>query len=109
MRDPNVLLGRHLAEEHFDSSYAPYGWQGRADGSVSTTTDGNNVKATKPGEYPPKATNGVFDFPIDLSRSPTSYVEACSTQLYYTINWLHDVMYQHGFDEKRLVLFSVSV
>jgi hypothetical protein len=92
---------RHLVEEPFDEDFAPFGWQGRSDGTFSKRTEGNNVRAAKPNNDPPRATKRVFDFPIDFSKEPESYKDACVTQLYFTVNWLHDVFYQHGFDERR--------
>jgi len=95
-----IDMSRHMVEEHINPKYAPFGWQGRSDGSISETTEGNNVRAKKPGYAAPRARDGVFDYPIDFSKDPTFYIEACSVQLFYSINWMHDVHYQHGFDEK---------
>ena len=41
----------------------------------------------------------VFDFPIDLSQSPTNYSSAAVVNLFYWCNWMHDRLYDLGFTE----------
>ncbi|CAL3964415.1 unnamed protein product, partial [Diplocarpon coronariae] len=41
-----------------------------------------------------------FDFPLDITQSdPSSYIAASSTQLFYTVNFYHDLLYLLGFNE----------
>ena len=40
-----------------------------------------------------------FDFPLDLTDVPLGYRDAAVTNLFYWNNIVHDVLYQHGFDE----------
>jgi len=40
-----------------------------------------------------------FDFPIDLTQGPKSYINATTSNLFYWNNIMHDVFYQYGFDE----------
>lgn len=44
----------------------------------------------------------VFDFPVDLAQSPTTYRDAAVTQLFYYCNDIHDVLYGFGFDEQAV-------
>src|ERR1051326_9064157 len=41
----------------------------------------------------------VFDFPMDLTQSPSTYTNAAVVQLFYLCNWMHDRLYQLGFME----------
>ncbi|KAJ1915788.1 hypothetical protein H4219_004137 [Mycoemilia scoparia] len=40
-----------------------------------------------------------FDFSLDFSKNPKSYVDASITQLFYTNNMMHDLFYHYGFNE----------
>ncbi|GAA5995133.1 hypothetical protein JCM5350_002779, partial [Sporobolomyces pararoseus] len=45
-----------------------------------------------------------FDFPIHMTKpgtphDPTTYIEAATTELFYTNNEIHDLFYRYGFDE----------
>src|SRR4029434_7699387 len=41
----------------------------------------------------------TFDFPLDVTKSPATYPEATVVQLFYWCNWMHDQLYDLGFDE----------
>lgn len=46
---------------------------------------------------------GVFDYPLDPdadARSSDSLRRAGSTQMFYTLNYMHDLFYDAGFDEQ---------
>jgi extracellular elastinolytic metalloproteinase len=87
-----------------DSAYT---WQG--DGSSTyDTTRGNNAIAQAnwddssdyTGEYRPQSTNGKFDYPLPLDTDDfKSYANASVTQLFYTVNMYHDLLYELGFTE----------
>ncbi|WP_018478560.1 T9SS-dependent M36 family metallopeptidase [Pontibacter roseus] len=83
---------------------SPLGWHN--DGLLSyTITKGNNVHAyedrlgANAGTSPDGGANLVFDFPLDLTKEPDTYVKAATTNLFYWNNLMHDVFYQFGFDE----------
>ncbi|KAJ1972180.1 hypothetical protein H4R34_005493 [Dimargaris verticillata] len=40
-----------------------------------------------------------FEFPLDLSQEPISYVDAATVNAFYWCNIAHDVFYQYRFDE----------
>ncbi len=82
---------------------SPAGWL--PPGSGETT--GNNVDAhtdlnddDRPDLPRPQAGPGrVFDFPMDLTQPPSTYAAASVVQLFYWCNWMHDQLYELGFDE----------
>ncbi|KAJ2721768.1 hypothetical protein GGI07_003761 [Coemansia sp. Benny D115] len=88
---------------------SPRGWV-RAE---NATTIGNNVWAQSnptggdsyENNYRPGASLNataqtvVFDFPLDLALQPRAYVDFSTTQLFYTVNTMHDLAYLYGFDE----------
>jgi extracellular elastinolytic metalloproteinase len=95
---------RSLVTGKENPAASPLGWHN--DGALSyTITRGNNVFAyedrsgANAGTSPDGGAELVFDFPLDLSQQPATYVEAATTNLFYWNNLMHDVFYQYGFDE----------
>ncbi len=98
---------RSLVSDPYDIFASPDGWHD--DGtSTYTITRGNNVHAYRdddadgtpePGESPDGGSSLVFDFPVNLSQSPSAYADAAVTNLFYWNNLIHDILYQYGFDE----------
>src|SRR5207249_863696 len=41
----------------------------------------------------------TYNFPLDLALDPSAYRDAAVTNLYFTDNYNHDVLYKYGFDE----------
>ncbi len=86
-----------------DTNASPAGWI--ADGGNETR--GNNVDAyldrnadDQPDlPRPQGAPFRVFDFPLDLTQSPTNYGVAAVVELFYWCNWMHDQLYDLGFTE----------
>ncbi len=91
-----------------DTTASPFGWHdtnGIA-GAEFTDTRGNNVTAQEDqdgndgiGLKPDGGASLVFDFPIDFSQLPSTYVDAATTNLFYWNNVAHDLFYHYGFDE----------
>jgi extracellular elastinolytic metalloproteinase len=91
------------------SSASPFGWHDTdgAAGAEYTITRGNNTHAyedssnlnTSIGNEPDGGAGLVFDFPVDLSQPPATYMEASVSHLFYWNNILHDIHYEYGFDE----------
>ncbi len=46
-------------------------------------------------------TDGLFNFPLDLSLAPTTndYQKAAQANVFYWVNRYHDILYQFGFNE----------
>jgi regulation of enolase protein 1 (concanavalin A-like superfamily) len=69
-------------------------------------TRGNNVDAhldldndDLPDLPRPQGNARKFDFPLDLTKAPSTYRNAAVTQLFYWNNWVHDKLYDLGFTE----------
>jgi uncharacterized repeat protein (TIGR01451 family) len=96
-----------LAISNLNATASPLGWL--ADGVMETR--GNNVDAHLDRDGDDRADlprvqatlNGqgqrVFDFPVDLTTSPTNYQAAAVVQLFYWCNFMHDRLYELGFTE----------
>lgn len=99
---------RQIVTDPENLTASPYGWHdtdGIA-GAEFTITRGNNVVASEDtlndnniGYTPDGGSNLNFDFPLDLSASPVSNLDASITNLFYWNNVMHDVWYLYGFDE----------
>ena len=103
---PHVLTGLPALGASPEAS--PFGWHDTngIPGPEYTDTRGNNVYAQEDtdandvGGFRPNGGAGLdFDFPVDLSQSPSTYQSASITSLFYWGNVAHDLFYQYGFDE----------
>ena len=93
----------------YNSTASPFGWHdvnGIA-GEEYTITRGNNVYAyedvndvNSPGYSPNGGTSLNFNFPINLNQSPANYQDVAITNLFFTCNRIHDILYLYGFDEQ---------
>ncbi len=92
------------------TSASPFGWNDTngVAGAESTLTIGNNVEAytdlndddlPDAGSSPNGGAGLVFNFPLDLTQPPSAYQPAAVSNLYFTINRMHDILYRYGFDE----------
>ncbi|KAJ2883125.1 hypothetical protein FB639_002238, partial [Coemansia asiatica] len=83
------------------SKASPKGWVTKG------STYGNNVWAqsnpngggTWQTNHRPSSSSNKFDYPLDLTKQPSTYVDAATTQLFYTNNIMHDLAFIYGFDE----------
>lgn len=100
---PRVLLSNPA-----DATASPYGWHDTngQPGDEFTTTQGNNVHAyddianqDAPGTSADGGATMNFDFPVNFSQAPSSYLDASLTNLFYVNNWVHDVLFHYGLDE----------
>jgi hypothetical protein len=87
---------------------SPFGWHDTngAVGADNTDTRGNNCRAQDDldanntgGTRPSGGATLDFDFALDLTQAPGTYLSAATTNLFYWNNIMHDVWYQYGFDE----------
>lgn len=87
---------------------SPFGWHDTngAAGAEFTTTRGNNVLAQDDvngnngsGTSPNGGSALNFNFPINFNSTPSSFLPAATTNLFYWNNIMHDVWYQYGFTE----------
>ncbi len=90
------------------SNGSPYGWHD-TDGVAGpdfTITRGNNVRAKEDtanknsgGYSPDGGTDLMFDYDFQTTFNPRVNLNASITNLFYMNNIMHDVLYNHGFNE----------
>ncbi|KAF6802259.1 extracellular elastinolytic metalloproteinase [Colletotrichum sojae] len=99
---------RILATDPWDINASEFAWHSDGPGSNYTTTRGNNgIAQSNPSggsaylnNYRPNSPSFNFDYEYSTSLStPSSYIDASITQLFYTANHYHDLLYQLGFNE----------
>ncbi|CAB4423468.1 unnamed protein product [Rhizophagus irregularis] len=99
--------GRELVTDPNDVISSPYGWHNQGERNF-TNTIGNNVYAQEnlngrwewENNYRPEGTEFlIFDFPLNLSDPPKSYIDVAVTNLFYWNNMVHDLFYRYGFNE----------
>ncbi|KAJ3411731.1 Fungalysin/Thermolysin Extracellular metalloproteinase 5 [Chytridiales sp. JEL 0842] len=87
---------------------SPMGWHSNGKKNF-TVTAGNNVYAHEnfdgssqwQDKYRPDGTEKLqFNFPVDLTKEPSEYLDAAVTNLFYWNNAIHDLFYIYGFNEK---------
>ena len=90
---------------------SPFGWHdterraGRRvhDHARATTPTPTSTRTTswrRISAGAPTAAPGLdFDFPADLAEHAQNYRDAVVTNLFYTNNVFHDVLWRYGFDE----------
>ena len=98
---------RSLLTDPSDATASPYGWHdvdGIA-GNDFVITRGNNVYAYEdanndnlPG-YSPTSATLQFNYPFTSGAAPLTNQDASISNLFYTNNRVHDVLYHAGFDE----------
>lgn len=103
----NPTEGSRTKEVDPYTSASEFTWQG--DGTTTfTTTQGNNgiAQANRDGddayinEERPRSASLDFDYPYSTSTiDPAEYLNASVTQLWYTCNMYHDLLYKLGFNE----------
>lgn len=91
-----------------NTAASPFIWLSDGQNNYTTTRDNNAIAQNNPtsgddneSNYRPDSPSDAFVYPYDPSQSdPTSYVGASITQLFFTANKYHDLLYVLGFDEK---------
>ncbi len=100
---PSIIPRTLVTLSALNTNASPIGWI--SDGENETR--GNNVDAhtDRNGDdiadlpRPQGSPFRVFNPPFDSSQSPTTYSDAATVQLFYWCNWMHDRLYELGFDE----------
>ena len=100
---PPVVARSLITLPALNINASPLGW---IDDAVNETR-GNNVDAhtdhddNNQADTPRPTGNPfhVFDFPIDLTKSPTNYSTGAVVQLFYWNNFIHDKLWELGFNE----------
>lgn len=98
---------RKVLEDPWLISASEFTWQ--SDGTNYTATRGNNgiAQVNPDGQdeyldnYRPDSEDLTFEYPYSLEEAdPEKYWDASITQLFYTANRLHDLLYVLGFTEE---------
>ncbi len=98
---------RALLTNPWDLSVSPFGWQ-KTNTTEFETTRGNNVFAyldemsVNPSTGQVSANGGAnhnFDFPFSFPENYVNNTNASLTNLFYSNNKVHDIMYKYGFTE----------
>ncbi len=107
---PNHAPRQYVLGDAANLNASPFGWHDTngVAGPEMTTTRGNNVFADEDtlssngnGFSPNGGDSLVFDFPMDTAWLDYDYfLPAAITNLFYANNFVHDVLYQYGFNEK---------
>lgn len=100
---PPVVPRQLVTFGALSTNASPNGW---INDNVNETR-GNNVDAHTDKEdndlpdlpRPQGVPNRVFNFPLDLAQSPTTYSDASVVNLFYWNNFMHDRLYELGFTE----------
>ncbi|KAJ9083700.1 hypothetical protein DSO57_1032183 [Entomophthora muscae] len=96
---------RVLVTDPFDKTASPLGWH-KTDSYDYLSTSGNNVVAVVENSMgnslgPVEGGEGyMFDFPFFKDAPHKSYREASTTNVFYVINTIHDILYNYGFTER---------
>jgi extracellular elastinolytic metalloproteinase len=98
---------RVVVEDPWSLEASPLTWI--SDGTTNyTTTRGNNGIAqnnptggsTYLNNYRPDSPDLKFEYPFSLTETnPSAYIDASVTQIFYTANKYHDLLYTLGFNE----------
>lgn len=102
---------RKVIQNPADKEASPLGWHAESEKVTFTTTRGNNVIAqenvdgTVDNDYeknwrPEGGADLKFEFPLNLTNEPSTYLNASVTNLFYWNNVMHDVFYKYGFNEE---------
>lgn len=99
--------GRQVVEDPWDIAASPFTWFGDGSKNYTTTWGNNGAAQSNPSgktsdplnNYRPDSPERKFEYEYSDSMSPDDYVDFSITQLFYTANNYHDVLYNLGFDE----------
>jgi len=92
----------------WDTAASEFTWQGTGSTTYTTPRGNNAIAQSNPSggssylnNYRPTSSSQSFVYPYSTTSSPpSSYVDASITQLFYTSNMYHDLLYELGFTEK---------
>ncbi|KAF2839742.1 extracellular metallo proteinase 1 [Patellaria atrata CBS 101060] len=99
---------RVVLTDPWDSTASEFGWQSTGSETYTVTRGNNGIAQTNPSggssylnNFRPSSPNQDYEYPLSLtSGGPASYANASVTQLFYTANMYHDLLYELGFTEK---------
>ncbi|KAB8262124.1 extracellular metallo proteinase NpIII [Aspergillus pseudonomiae] len=105
--DPTETDGRVSVTDPWDLTVSPLTWFGDGEKNWTSTRGNNGIAQENFNGRPPYIDNMRPDSPTlnftyayPTGDSPKDYINASVTQLFYTINTYHDLLYTLGFTEK---------
>ena len=100
---PPVVTRSLVTLAALNTNASPIGWI--SDGENETRGNNVDAHADRNGDNfadlprPQGSPFRVFDPSLDITQNPSSYTDAGTVQLFYWCNWVHDRLYELGFDE----------
>ncbi|KAE8327254.1 extracellular metallo proteinase mep [Aspergillus sergii] len=99
---------RTVISDPWDSSASAFTWISDGENNYTTTRGNNGIAQSNPTggsqylkNYRPDSPDLKFQYPYSLNATPPeSYIDASITQLFYTANTYHDLLYTLGFNEE---------
>lgn len=100
---------REIISDPWDDETSEFTWHGDGEDTYKTLRGNNAIAQANPSgtsdylyNYRPNSTSleFVYPYPNGNGSRPSSYIDASITQVFYTANRYHDLLYQLGFDEK---------
>ncbi|KAF7588239.1 Fungalysin/Thermolysin Extracellular metalloproteinase 5 [Aspergillus hancockii] len=98
---------RTIITDPWDLAVSPLTWLSDGEENYTTTRGNNGIAQDNPrgtyeylNNYRPHSPDLRFEYPLSLNQTPSWYINASITQLFYTINTYHDLLYTLGFTEK---------
>nr|BAD01605.1 metalloprotease [Nannizzia gypsea] len=105
LNDPTEGNPTSIRDPWTDAS--PYTWNSDGNTKYPTTRGNNAIAQDNPtggsqylNNYRPQSPNLIFSYPWSATATPpSSYKDFSITQLFYTTNRFHDLLYSFGFNE----------
>lgn len=98
---------RTIVHNPWDDEASPFTWFGDGNDNYTTTIGNNAMAQTDPNgsgststTFRPNSSTYNFDYPYSAKLEPDQMAAASVTQLFYTGNKYHDLLWHLGFNEK---------
>jgi extracellular elastinolytic metalloproteinase len=98
---------RTLVTDPWNADTSPFTWVGDGSTTYNTTRGNNGIAQNNPSggssylnNFRPQSSDATWVYDYDqTAKDPATYVNASITQLFYTANKYHDLLYLLGFNE----------
>ncbi|OOO05019.1 peptidase M36 fungalysin [Aspergillus oryzae] len=107
INDPGQVDSRAVLTDPWDLKESPLTWFSDGQKNWSTTRGNNGIAQENINNLPtylnnfrPDSPTQNFSYEYPAGESPKDYINASITQLFYTANAYHDLLYTLGFNEK---------
>ena len=101
------LGSRSILTDPWDTTASPFTWEADATTTYETSRGNNGIAQENYDggsdyltNFRPQSPTSEFNYPLDLAATdPKTNINASVTQLFYTANMYHDLLYELGFNE----------